>query len=163
MEGGRLNPVGSRVSLLSDRIRCSLASPRAQPVMASAPPLSVLSLWHTRSKVDVPDLAGHFWPILPSWFHSYRYNDDHQYYRCNSQRTSKQRGRCGVVGKVRSIFIGRLPVSECGRLVALDESVTELRKDNDTRISQYVHTKPPEWHVFTGAVVGSPPPSRNNF
>jgi hypothetical protein len=25
----------------------------------------------------------------------------------------------------------------------------ELRKDNDTRMSQYVHTEPPEWHVLT--------------
>ena len=43
------------------------------------------------------------------------------------------------------IHIPRLPVSECGRLVAnaLHESVAEMRKDNDTRMSEYVHTKPP--------------------
>jgi len=47
--------------------------------------------------------------------------------------------------------IARLPASECRRLVAkaLNESVTELRKDNDTRMSKYVHTEPPEWHVLT--------------
>ena len=49
------------------------------------------------------------------------------------------------------MHIARLPVSECGRLVAnaLHESVTEMRKDNDTRMSQYVHTKPPVAHVNT--------------
>ena len=49
------------------------------------------------------------------------------------------------------MHIGRLPVSECGRLVAgaLNESVTELRKDSDTRMSQYVHTQPPGWRVLT--------------
>ena len=49
------------------------------------------------------------------------------------------------------MYIGRLPVSECGRLVAgaLTESVMELRKDNDARMSQYVRTQPPGWHVLT--------------
>jgi hypothetical protein len=48
-------------------------------------------------------------------------------------------------------YAGRLPVSECSRLVAnaLNESVTELRKDNETMMSQYVRTEPPEWHVLT--------------
>jgi len=37
------------------------------------------------------------------------------------------------------------------RLVAgaLNESVTELGKANDTRMSQYVYTQPPELHAFT--------------
>jgi hypothetical protein len=48
-------------------------------------------------------------------------------------------------------YAGRLPVSECSRLVAnaLNESVTELRKDNEMMMSQYVRTEPPEWHVLT--------------
>ena len=42
------------------------------------------------------------------------------------------------------MYIPRLPVSERDRLVAgaLNESVTELRKDNDTMMTQYVHTDP---------------------
>ena len=52
---------------------------------------------------------------------------------------------------VRCWHIDRLPVSEYRRLVAgaLNESVTELRKDNDKRMSQYVHTEPSERHVLT--------------
>jgi len=148
--GGRSLRGAGLACQLSGRIRCSLASPRAQPAMALAPPLGVLSLWHPSSKVDVPDLAECFGSILPSWFHSYRYINGRQHYRCNSQWTSEQRGRCSVVGKVCTKSIGRLPVSECGRLVAgtLNESVTKLREDNDTRMSQYVHTQPPEWRVL---------------
>ena len=45
--------------------------------------------------------------------------------------------------------IGRLPVSKCGRLVADTlKSVTELKKDNDTRMSQYVQPNPPKWPVL---------------
>jgi hypothetical protein len=50
------------------------------------------------------------------------------------------------------MYIGRLSISEsCRRLVAnaLNESVTELKKDNNTKISGYVHTEPPQWHVLT--------------
>ena len=52
---------------------------------------------------------------------------------------------------VRCWHIARLPVSEYRRLVAgaLNESVTELRKDNDTRMSQYVYTQLSGWHVLT--------------
>ena len=49
------------------------------------------------------------------------------------------------------MHVSRLPVFECGRLVAgaLNENVKELRRDNDTRMSQCVHTNPPGWHVLT--------------
>jgi hypothetical protein len=44
------------------------------------------------------------------------------------------------------MYFGRLPISECRRLVAnaLNESVTKLREDNDTRMSQCVHIEHPE-------------------
>ena len=47
------------------------------------------------------------------------------------------------------MYISRLPVSDCGRLVAdaLKVSFAELRKEDETRMTQYVHTEPPEWHV----------------
>ena len=49
------------------------------------------------------------------------------------------------------MHIGRLPISEHRRLVAgaPNESVTELRKDNDTMMSQYVYTRLSGWHVLT--------------
>ena len=86
----------------------------------------------------------HFKLILLPQFHSDCYINGHQHRRCNSQRTPKRRGRCRAIGKVRTVYIARLPVSECRRLVAkaFNESVTELVKDNDTRMSQYVHTEP---------------------
>ena len=50
------------------------------------------------------------------------------------------------------MHIDPLPVSECGRLVgdASKESVMDsLRKDKDTRMSQYVYTEFMELHVLT--------------
>lgn len=68
-----------------------------------------------------------------------------------ASRKFKWRGQCSAISKVHTMYIARLPVSECRRLIAkaLNESVTELRKDNDTRMSKYVHTEPPEWHMLT--------------
>jgi len=42
------------------------------------------------------------------------------------------------------MYISRLPTSECGRLIAdaLKDSVAELRREDETRVSQYVDTKP---------------------
>jgi hypothetical protein len=49
------------------------------------------------------------------------------------------------------MYFGRLPISKCSRLVAdaLNNSAMELRNDNETRMTQYVHTEPPEWQVLT--------------
>ena len=49
------------------------------------------------------------------------------------------------------MHVNGLPVSECVRLVAdaLNESVVELRRDNDTRMLQCVHTQLPGGHVLT--------------
>jgi len=46
--------------------------------------------------------------------------------------------------------IGPSPASECGRLIAeaLKDSLAELRKDDETRMSQYVHTELSEWHAL---------------
>ena len=46
--------------------------------------------------------------------------------------------------------IDRSPASECGRLIAetLKDSLAELRKDEETRMSQYVYTELSEWHAL---------------
>jgi len=56
------------------------------------------------------------------------------------ERTSREDDVALLARFVRCWHIGRLPVSEYRRLVAgaLNESVTELREDNDTRMFQYV-------------------------
>jgi len=65
----------------------------------------------------------------------------HQFHRCDYQRTSRTRGRHSVGGKVRTACVSRLFASECCRLVAgvLKDSIAELRKDEEKRISLYVH------------------------
>ena len=116
-----------------------VSNPHAQPV----PPV-----WFPRGipALKWMSLRECFKFIPLSLIHSDRCINGYQHCRCNSQWTSKQRGRYNAVGKVCTVYIARLPVFECRRLVAnaLNESVTELRKDNDTRMSQYVHTEPPE-------------------
>ena len=44
----------------------------------------------------------------------------------------------------------RLLASEYRRFIAtaLEDSVSELRKDNEMRMSQYVHTELSEWHAL---------------
>ena len=46
--------------------------------------------------------------------------------------------------------IDRSPASECGRLIAetLKDSLAGLRRDDETRMSQYVHTELSEWHAL---------------
>jgi hypothetical protein len=64
----------------------------------------------------------------------------YQCHGCDRQRKCETRG-CNAAGKVRAVHISRWLMSECDRLVAdaLKDSVTELRKDEGTRVSQCVH------------------------
>lgn len=63
---------------------------------------------------------------------------------------SKARGRRSSVGKVRSICIDHLLASEFNRLIvdALKDSIKELRKDDEARISRYVYIQLSEWHIL---------------
>jgi len=81
-------------------------------------------------------------------FYSDHYLNARQFRGCDRRWTSETRGRGGGIGKVRTSCANRLFASECGRLVAaaLSDSVAALRKDDETRLSQYVRAKPPECH-----------------
>ena len=79
-------------------------------------------------------------PPPPVQYHAIRQypSNHHQCYGCSNQQPAKARGRAG---KVRATRISRLLASERGRLFAdaLKDSVGELRKDEEARISRSVH------------------------
>ena len=60
-----------------------------------------------------------------------------------------------MLARFRPTYIGRLPASEHSRLIAdaLKDSLTELRKDDEARMSQYVHTELSEWPPMINIVL----------